>query len=80
MPVKAKFQSEMKRLEKTPKGTAATKRFKTSAARMGAALRITKSSPRAGARLLNRLRPEFRSLVKETVARYDEDLRRLARH
>lgn len=70
----------MKRLEKTSKGTAAMKRFRTSAARLGAAFRITKSSPRAGDRLLNRLRPEIRSLVEETVARYDEDLRRLARH
>lgn len=70
----------MKSPKKILTGMGATKRGRRRLRSFSVAFRMSKGVPPARERLLVPLRPEIRNLVKETVARYDEDLRRLARH
>lgn len=70
----------MKKLSKNRRSTAGMKRVGPRVRDFYCAFRTSKGPSSAGGTVLNRLSPKLRSLVKEIVARYDEDLRRLARH
>lgn len=70
----------MKSSNKILKGMGTAKRGKPRLGSFSVPFRISKGSSPAGGSVLVHLSPEIRSLVKEAVARYDGDLRRLARH
>ncbi len=80
MALKGNLKNQMSRPKRMLKGVGANRRGSSRVGAYSVAFKTSKSSPRGRQSMLLRLDPEIRTLVRKTVARYDEELRRLARH
>ncbi|MBI3002864.1 MAG: hypothetical protein HYY54_04440 [candidate division NC10 bacterium] len=70
----------MKRIRNTDGAKRTSRRTWRKVVPVYRSFRSREDSPASGNTILGSLSPELRSLVREIVTRYDEDLRQLARH